>query len=120
VRLAIDDFGTGHSSLGYLKQFPVDKVKVDRIFVQGVGTDPVDAAIVRAVVDLADAMQITAVAEGVETKEQLAGLKMVGCHEAQGYYFAKPLPVDEFEALLEMRFGTGGLGDQLTAGAQAR
>jgi diguanylate cyclase (GGDEF)-like protein len=120
VRLAIDDFGTGHSSLGYLKQFPVDKVKVDRIFVQGVGTDPVDAAIVRAVVDLADAMQITAVAEGVETKEQLAGLKMVGCHEAQGYYFAKPLPVVEFEALLEMRFGTGGLGDQLIAGAQAR
>ncbi len=119
VRLAIDDFGTGHSSLGYLKQFPVDKVKVDRIFVQGVGTDPVDAAIVRAVVDLADAMHITAVAEGVETKEQLAGLKLVGCHEAQGYYFAEPLPVDDFEALLEMRFGTGGLSDQVMAGVQA-
>ncbi len=119
VRLAIDDFGTGHSSLGYLKQFPVDKVKVDRIFVQGVGTDPVDAAIVRAVVDLADAMHITAVAEGVETNEQLAGLRMVGCHEAQGYYFAKPLAVDEFEALLERRFGSGGPNDQLLAGAQA-
>ena len=78
VRLAIDDFGTGHSSLAYLKQFPVHEVKVDRTFVQGVAESPVDSAIVRAVIDLANAMGIAAVAEGVETKDQVAGLKMLG------------------------------------------
>jgi len=104
VRLAIDDFGTGHSSLGYLKQFPVHEVKVDRLFVNGVATDPVDTAIVRAVVDLANAMQIAAVAEGVETLDQLAGLRMLGCHVAQGYYFAKPLPPAQFHGMVDSHF----------------
>lgn len=104
IRLAIDDFGTGHSSLGYLKRFPVHEVKVDRMFVQGLGSDPVDSAIVRSVVDLADAMRITAVAEGVETKEQLAGLRMLGCHVAQGYLFSRPLPAAEFDSFLDSRF----------------
>jgi diguanylate cyclase (GGDEF)-like protein/PAS domain S-box-containing protein len=104
VRLAIDDFGTGHSSLGYLKQFPIHEVKVDRMFVKGLASDPVDAAIVRAMVDLANAMGKTAVAEGVETKEQLAGLKMLGCHHFQGYYFSRPLPAPEFDALLDRHF----------------
>ncbi|HLH47248.1 MAG TPA: EAL domain-containing protein, partial [Acidimicrobiales bacterium] len=103
VRLIIDDFGMGHSSLGYLKQFPVHGVKVDRTFVRGVASDPVDTAIVRAVVDLADAMGISSVAEGVETVEQLAGLQMLGCRLAQGYHFARPVPAEGFVDLLEDR-----------------
>jgi EAL domain-containing protein (putative c-di-GMP-specific phosphodiesterase class I) len=107
VRLAIDDFGTGHSSLGYLKQFPVDEVKVDRTFVQGVADSPVDSAIVRAVIDLANAMGITAVAEGVETREQVARLTTLGCQVAQGFYFSRPLPASEFDDLLTTHFGNG-------------
>jgi EAL domain-containing protein (putative c-di-GMP-specific phosphodiesterase class I) len=104
VRLAIDDFGTGHSSLAYLKQFPVHEVKVDRAFVQGVAESPVDSAIVRAVIDLANAMGIATVAEGVETRSQVAGLKMIGCEVAQGFYFSPPLHADEFDQLLSHHF----------------
>ena len=104
VRLAIDDFGTGHSSLAYLKQFPVHEVKVDRAFVQGVAESPVDAAIVRAVIDLASAMGIATVAEGVETSSQVAGLKMIGCEVAQGFYFSPPLCAGEFDQLLTRHF----------------
>jgi diguanylate cyclase (GGDEF)-like protein/PAS domain S-box-containing protein len=104
VRLAIDDFGTGHSSLAYLKQFPVHEVKVDRIFVQGVAESTVDSAIVRAVIDLANAMGISAVAEGVETREQVSGLKMLGCQVGQGFYFSQPLRPEEFDELLTCHF----------------
>ena len=104
VRLAIDDFGTGHSSLGYLKNFPVHEVKVDRMFVSNLASDPVDAAIVKAVVDLADAMGIASVAEGVETKEQLQNLQRLGCHVGQGYLFSRPLPAQEFDQLLDRQF----------------
>ena len=101
VRLAIDDFGTGHSSLGYIKNFPVHEVKVDRLFVNNLASDPVDSAIVRAVVDLADAMGIHAVAEGVETVEQLEGLRRIGCHLGQGYLFSRPVPGEALIALVE-------------------
>jgi EAL domain-containing protein (putative c-di-GMP-specific phosphodiesterase class I) len=104
VRLAIDDFGTGHSSLAYLKQFPVHEVKVDRTFVQGVAESPVDSAIVRAIIDLANAMGISAVAEGVETRDQAAGLKMLGCQVGQGFYFSRPLRAEEFDELLTRHF----------------
>ena len=104
VRLAIDDFGTGHSSLAYLKQFPVHEVKVDRAFVQGIADSRVDSAIVRAVIDLANAMGIAAVAEGVETADQLAGLRMLGCPVAQGFYFSHPLRAEEFDELLTRHF----------------
>jgi EAL domain-containing protein (putative c-di-GMP-specific phosphodiesterase class I) len=104
VRLAIDDFGTGHSSLAYLKQFPVHEVKVDRAFIQGVAESPVDSAIVRAVIDLANAMGIAAVAEGVETGSQVAGLKMIGCEVAQGFYFSPPLRAEDFDQLLSRHF----------------
>src|ERR1700722_17270200 len=104
VRLAIDDFGTGHSSLAYLKQFPVHEVKVDRAFIQGVAESPVDSAIVRAVIDLANAMGIAAAAEGVETGSQVAGLKMIGCEVAQGFYFSPPLRAEDFDQLLSRHF----------------
>ena len=106
VRLAIDDFGTGHSSLGYLKQFPVDEVKLDRTFVQGVADSRVDSAIVRAVIDLTRAMGITAVAEGVETQGQAAELTALGCPTGQGFYFSRPLPASAFDELLTRHFTT--------------
>jgi len=104
VRLAIDDFGTGHSSLAYLKQFPVHEVKVDRAFVAGVADSPVDSAIVRAVIDLANAIGISAIAEGVETTAQVTQLKMLGCKVGQGFYFSQPLRATEFDELLTYHF----------------
>src|SRR5438093_9208528 len=88
VRLAIDDFGTGYSSLNYLKRFKVDFLKVDRSFMQGLCRDPEDSAIVAAIVTLAHALRLTAVAEGVETAEQLEQLRVLGCDLAQGNYLA--------------------------------
>jgi diguanylate cyclase (GGDEF)-like protein len=111
VRLAIDDFGTGHSSLGYLKNFPVHEVKVDRLFVKNLAFDPVDMAIVRAVVDLADAMGIDAVAEGVETPDQLEGLRRLGCHLAQGYLFSRPVTGEDLIALLERELPEAGTAE---------
>jgi len=104
VRLAIDDFGTGHSSLAYLKQFPVHEVKVDRAFIQGVAESQVDLAIVRAIIDLAHAMGISAVAEGVEIEDQAIELNMLGCPIGQGFYFSQPLPAEEFGELLIRHF----------------
>jgi EAL domain-containing protein (putative c-di-GMP-specific phosphodiesterase class I) len=95
VRVAIDDFGTGHSSLNYLKRFPIDVVKIDRSFVKDIDTSVVDNAIVTAVVMLAETLQITTVAEGVETEGQLEKLRNQGCTLIQGYLFAKPMPARE-------------------------
>jgi diguanylate cyclase (GGDEF)-like protein/PAS domain S-box-containing protein len=116
VRLAIDDFGTGHSSLAYLKQFPVHEVKVDRAFVQGIADSRVDSAIVRAVIDLANAIGIEAVAEGVETTEQRDGLKLLGCHVGQGFFFSRPLQAEAFNELLGRQLAKDG---RMTAGASA-
>lgn len=100
VRLAIDDFGTGYSSLSYLKRFPADVLKVDKSFVDGLGADPDDTAIVLAIVTLAHTLGLEVTAEGVETAAQEAQLQQFGCEQGQGYYYAKPLPVEETEALL--------------------
>ncbi|MEZ5321300.1 MAG: EAL domain-containing protein [Microthrixaceae bacterium] len=91
VRLALDDFGTGYSSLTYLRRYPIDVIKIDRSFVSGIGSDPENAAIVRSVVELAQALGLSCVAEGVETAGDLAAIRALGCDVAQGYLIAKPL-----------------------------
>jgi diguanylate cyclase (GGDEF)-like protein/PAS domain S-box-containing protein len=100
VRLAIDDFGTGYSSLNYLKILPVDFVKLDRAFVQDLESDPVDTAIVSAVMELTRAVGMTVVAEGVETAGQLARLSAMGCPLVQGYYLARPMTAEALTSLL--------------------
>jgi len=100
VHLSIDDFGTGYSSLSYLKRFPVDVLKIDRSFVDGLGDDAEDEAIVTAVVRLAQALELGVVAEGVETAVQLAHLRRLGCNSVQGYYFGRPKSADDTLAML--------------------
>lgn len=95
--IAIDDFGTGYSSLGYLKRLPVDKIKLDRAFIRELPNDQADAAIVTAVLAMAEGMGLEVVAEGVETKEQCEFLVEAGCTQVQGFYYARPLPADELE-----------------------
>ena len=100
THLCIDDFGTGYSSLSYLRRFPVDVLKVDRGFVSGVDGGAGDAAIVGAVIRLADDLGLVVIAEGVETAEQVKMLRALGCRQAQGFHFSRPQPADELGALL--------------------
>ena len=100
VRLVLDDFGSGFSSLGYLKRFPLDGIKLDRSFIENVADGLTDAQIVKAVVEMARALGLEIVAEGVETADQLAAVRSLGCHQAQGFYFMPPLPADEVPGVL--------------------
>ncbi|HEY4422712.1 MAG TPA: EAL domain-containing protein [Pyrinomonadaceae bacterium] len=100
ISVAIDDFGTGYSSLNYLKRFPIDTLKIDKTFVSDICKDPHDTAIVRAVINLGHALDLTVVAEGVETKEQLQYLSALECDVVQGFLFSKALPAKAFEELL--------------------
>ena len=100
VRLSLDDFGTGYSSLNYLRSFPVDSLKIDRSFINDVATDPSGASVVASIIDIAHNLGLTAVAEGVETLEQLKFLSGCDCNMFQGYLFSEPLPAGEFADLL--------------------
>ncbi len=108
VRLSVDDFGTGYSSLAYLRRFPVDVLKIDRTFVGGLGKDLEDSAIVAAIVNLADTLGFTTVAEGVETELQRDCLVGLGCSLAQGYLFARPVDATEAETALDRVGGAVG------------
>ncbi len=100
VLVSVDDFGTGYSSIGYLRRFPIDKLKIDRSFITEIATRSDDACIVRAIVSLAHCMKLKVVAEGVETSEQLEILKSLGCDQYQGFYFSPAITANAFEELL--------------------
>lgn len=100
IKVSIDDFGTGYSSLNYLKRFPIDTLKIDKSFVADVCKDPHDTAIVRAIINLGHALDVTVIAEGVETKEQLQYLSALECDVVQGFLFSKALSTNAFEELL--------------------
>jgi diguanylate cyclase (GGDEF)-like protein len=100
IAISMDDFGTGYSSLAYLRRFPLTELKIDKSFVDGLGRDPESTAIVAAVMGMAHAMDLSVVAEGVETSAQVDALRALGCDEAQGYYYARPQAADRIDALL--------------------
>ena len=100
VHLSIDDFGTGYSSMAYLKRFTIDKLKIDQSFVRDLATGSDDAAIVTATIAMARALNLSIIAEGVETEQQLQFLRDHGCSQMQGYYFSRPLPAEEITSML--------------------
>ncbi len=100
VKISIDDFGTGYSSLAYLKQLPLDQLKIDQNFVRDITTDENDAIIVETIINMAHNLQFDVIAEGVENKEQKDFLVKKGCTVFQGYYFGNPLPAEEFKEFL--------------------
>ena len=127
VSLSIDDFGTGYSSLSHLARMPVHEVKIDRSFVQGLASDLEFAPVVRSAIDMGHGLGLKVVAEGIETEEAAACLRDFGCDIAQGYLYAKPMPLPEFERWLEGRervpviavpvdFETTDLGDTVSLG----
>jgi EAL domain-containing protein (putative c-di-GMP-specific phosphodiesterase class I) len=103
ARVAIDDFGTGYSSLAYLQRFPIDILKIDKSFVDGIDRGPEDAALALAILRLVQALSLSAIAEGVERETQCDRLRTLGCELAQGYYFCKPLPAGDLTELLSAR-----------------
>jgi diguanylate cyclase (GGDEF)-like protein/PAS domain S-box-containing protein len=118
IQISIDDFGTGYSSLAYLKRFPIDKLKIDIAFVREVTSNPDDAAIVLAIINMAHSLKLQVIAEGVERDAQLAYLRRHGCDEMQGYYFSKPVSEQDFEAMLADGKSLAAPVDDALAGQQ--
>jgi EAL domain-containing protein (putative c-di-GMP-specific phosphodiesterase class I) len=96
INLSIDDFGTGYSSLSYLKRFDVDKLKIDQSFIHNLETHPEDEAIIRAIIQMAQSLGLRTIAEGVEKESVASQLRMLGCDEVQGYFFARPMSAESF------------------------
>jgi EAL domain-containing protein (putative c-di-GMP-specific phosphodiesterase class I) len=101
VQLAVDDFGTGYSSLSYLSRFPVDALKIDQSFIRQITSSPPKSAIITTIISMGQSLNLRVIAEGVETHEEMAYLLTHKCDEAQGYYFSKPVPHQQFATLLE-------------------
>ncbi len=95
IKIALDDFGTGYSSLSYIHSYPIDCIKIDRSFVKDLGEKPVANAIIRTITTLAASLGMSTIAEGVETRAQLFELSLLGCNEAQGYLFGRPMPAEQ-------------------------
>jgi len=100
IRFSLDDFGTGYSSLQYLKKLPLSQLKIDQSFINDMSSDGSDRTIILTIIAMARALNLDIIAEGVETDAQLAFLRNYGCDHYQGYYFSKPLPINEFELIL--------------------
>jgi predicted signal transduction protein with EAL and GGDEF domain len=117
VRIALDDFGSGYSNLGYLQRFPLDKLKIDRVFVTALGESANGGVIIQAIVALGRALGLTVVVEGVETEEQRVLLRLAGCDEMQGFLFARPAPAKAIDRLIKQGRLAGGGGPEHTARA---
>jgi diguanylate cyclase (GGDEF)-like protein/PAS domain S-box-containing protein len=102
IQVAVDDFGTGYSSLGYLQKFPLDALKIDQSFIRQISVAPHETAIVNAIIRMGQSLNLRVIAEGVETLEELNFLQIQQCNEAQGYYFSRPVPAQEFSELLKL------------------
>jgi EAL domain-containing protein (putative c-di-GMP-specific phosphodiesterase class I) len=126
VKVAVDDFGTGYSSLAYLRDLPIDNIKIDKSFMPEPGpepgsSDPAATTMVKAIIDLAAGLRLSTIAEGVETAEQVMLLRELGCERAQGYFFARPVPEAEAAVLLaESAQGVRRTGTLPAPGPDAR
>jgi diguanylate cyclase (GGDEF)-like protein/PAS domain S-box-containing protein len=120
LHISVDDFGTGFSSLAYLKRFPLDELKIDKSFVDGLGRDPEATAIVAAVMGMAHALDLRVVAEGVETADQVARLRTLGCDEAQGFFYARPGSADDIDARLASETAVSAGGPPIAGAPHAK